>query len=64
MSFWNDSAAENERAESDTIPVFSSDRFRQLENARVTGFKIFVTIIILMGMTWLGSLLYSIWRMF
>ncbi len=34
MSFWNDSEADIERKEWDTIPLFSSDRFRQLEKVR------------------------------
>ena len=59
MSFWNDCAAIIERAEPGTVAVFSSYRFRQLEDARLTGFRIFRIVIFLMGCTWLLSLAYS-----
>lgn len=60
MSFWNDSLRITEQAEPDTIPVFSSPTFGEIENARITGSKIFFIMIVLVILGWVTLFGYSL----
>jgi hypothetical protein len=61
MSYWNRTAAAVELAEEGTVEVFSGQEFRGLENARMTGFKIFRLVILTVLCLWSTALAHSLW---
>lgn len=52
MSLWNNKAALTEEAEPDTVPVFSSQEFKALDQARLTGRRILFGMIGFVGFAW------------
>lgn len=60
MSLWNRFLGVIERVEPDTIRVFSSPDFEEVEGARITGSKIFFVMIALVFFAWWGLISYSL----